>query len=112
PEVHRADEAVAPAAYRLDVARGLPRLTQSFARLRYTIGQGSVGHELLGPELCQQFLLGHCPVGMLNEVGHQIEDSRLKSYQPPVLAQLVARRVEGIVVAKGVEHTSAPGCLP
>src|SRR5262245_29435658 len=53
--------------------------------------------------MLQQLLRGHGATRMLDKVGQQIEEPRLKLYQPPSLAQLIVREVERVGI-KGVQH--------
>ena len=92
-----ADEPVAAAADVADEALLRAVVADRPADLLDPGGQRGLRDEPIAPHLVEQFLLGHDPLAVRQQVGEHVERSRLEVLHPPVEADLAGGHVDGAV---------------
>jgi hypothetical protein len=96
-------KAIALAVQRAQEARRPPPLPQRLAQGLNTGGQRLLPDKLARPQLREEFLLGHDPIAMRQEVDEHLKDFTPEFDRLPSLMQLMALGVKHIV-AKDVTH--------
>ena len=100
------DEAIAAAVDRLDDVLAGGVIVERLPRRGDASWEHRLAHELPGPEMLEQLVLGDDAVATLDEVAQDVEDLRLELHEPRTSPQLEEIRVE-LEVADAVDHRAA-----
>jgi hypothetical protein len=103
PHSHRHDEAITTTAYGANKPLGLAAIPNRLPHCHDVTVQRGIPHELVGPQILQQFLLEDDPVPMRQQVREYLKRLGLQRHGFPGMMELIALGVEA-VVAKDVAH--------
>ena len=106
PHLDCRHKAIALAVQRAHETRGPPPLSKRLAQRRDTGFQDFVPDKLVGPQVLEEFVLGHHPIAMGQEVGEDLQHFAPHLERRASAMQLSALGIQDIV-AKEVAHRPA-----
>jgi hypothetical protein len=108
PHLDRRYKAIALSMQRAQEARRPPALPQRLAQRLHTGGERLVADKLVGPQVLEEFLLGHHPLALRQEVGEHLKDFTPELYRLSSAMQFLALGIKDIVAKDIAHHPTLP----